>query len=90
MRAFLRKIEQILIQAYGQQQLSKLDCGQLVLYIHKLKKKAKNSLSQRQYALFTLDLDTLLNIDFNPEQKLKVVESMYRSYAFLQSPATLF
>lgn len=60
-----------------------LAVGALLLQVHKIRALLP-SLSRREAALLTRDLDLLVALDLDAHQKLLVLQRMYRVFSFLR------
>jgi hypothetical protein len=69
--------------------MNKLNAGKVMLYTYLVRKLAKDSLNKKQRIMLQFDLKRLRSVQHSPRQKLRVMESMFRSYSFLHSEETM-
>ncbi len=89
MKILLRKTEKVLIHSYEQQELNSYDAGNILLYTHLIRNYAVDTLNNKQRKLLQHDLKRLRSVHFTPAQKLRVIESMNRSFSFLNSTQSM-
>ncbi len=79
----LRKIEALLITAYKKQHMEDVELGSLLLLLHSLQNWGCTSAAPEMVAMVKEDVESLRSFELTPEQKMLVVQRLFRARRLL-------